>query len=720
MSEYRTAILSRLFLVLGLLFLIPCALVFQLVRINYVEGEGLRDLWSKQAIDLISIPAQRGNIYDANGTLLATNAIDYQIALDPKVEGLTQEQITQLTNRLGELTTQSESYYRERIDQAPTRSRYIVLAKNLPGVVKDEIKELGIRGVIIEENFRRKYTFGSLAAHSLGFVNHNMDGRTGIEAFYNVELKGEDGARQVRKDPFNRVFEYVGAPRKLPQDGYSLHTTIDAYIQAILEDELKAGVERNKANYGAGIIIDPKTGAIIALANYPTFDPNFPGNDDDINRRNFAISDMIEPGSTFKLVTAVAAVEQKKVDFEEIFETPEDGEVVIHGLTLRDHDPLGNIDFEEVIRQSSNIATAEIAMRLNKDKFYQYARNMGFGTPSYVDIAGEESGRMAKPYDWSLVSLPWMSHGYELLATPMQVAQAYAAFANNGVMMRPYVVERIEDKNGNVIKEHEPVKIRKIAKQQTLDLLLPIFESVVSDSGTGEYAQVNGLRIAGKTGTAKKVVDGRYTNRYRGSFAGFFPVDDPKYVCLILLDEPKPIGYGGYTAGPIFRQVASRIAGLDSDLQYDQGLESGATNLIAMTPNVQGLSKSQAEELLESMNIEYSFIGSHGFITSQYPTAGDTLSIENKLSLTLSETYAQVDSASLNNGLVEIPNLKGMSMRNASNLLSSLGLKSSMVGSGTVFAQFPRAGELMRPGSEITIRGKAKSLELISKAGRDD
>ncbi len=720
MSEYRTAILSRLFLVLGLLFLIPCALVFQLVRINYVEGEGLRDLWSKQAIDLISIPAQRGNIYDANGTLLATNAVDYQIALDPKIDGLTRDQILQLTNKLGELTTQPESHYQQRIDQAPARSRYIVLAKNLTGVAKDEIKALEIRGVIIEENFRRKYTFGTLAAHSLGFVNHNMDGRTGIEAFYNVELKGEDGARQVRKDPFNRVFEYVGAPRKLPQDGYSLHTTIDAYIQAILEDELKAGVERNKANYGTGIILDPKTGAIKALANYPTFDPNFPGNDDDINRRNFAISDMIEPGSTFKLVTAVAAVEQNKVDFEEIFETPEDGEVVIHGLTLRDHDPLGDIDFEEVIRQSSNIATAEIAMRLNKDKFYQYARNMGFGTPSYVDIAGEESGRMAKPYDWSLVSLPWMSHGYELLATPMQVVQAYAAFANDGVLMRPYIVERIEDKNGNIINEHEPVKIRKVAKQKTLDLLLPIFESVVSDSGTGEYAQVDGLRIAGKTGTAKKVVDGRYTNRYRGSFAGFFPVDNPKYVCLILLDEPKPVGYGGYTAGPIFRQVASRIAGLDSDLQFDNGPESDAVELIAMTPNVQGLSKSQAEELLESMNVEYSFSGSNGFVTSQYPVAGDTLSFENKLSLTLSETYAQVDSASLNNGLVEIPNLKGMSMRNASNLLSSIGLKSSMVGSGTVFAQFPRAGELMRPGSEITIRGKAKSLELISKAGRDD
>lgn len=704
---------------LGLLFLLPCALAFQLFRINYVEGEGLRELWNQQAIDYISIPAQRGNIYDQNGTLLATNATDYQIALDPKIKGLTRDQIVQLTKKMAEVTNQPSSYYLNKIDSAPSRSRYVVLGKNLSGIAKDEIKALGIRGVIVEENFRRKYTFGTLAAHSLGFVNHNMDGRTGIESFYNTELKGEDGVRQVRKDPFNRIFEYVGAPKKLPQDGYSLHTTIDAYIQAILEDELKTGVEKHQANYGTGIILDPKTGAIKALANYPTFDPNFPGNEDDINRRNFAVSDMVEPGSTFKLVTAIAAVEQRKVDFEEIFETPESGEIVIHGLTLRDHDPLGNMDFASVMRQSSNVATAEIAMRLDKDKFYQYARNMGFGTPTYVDIAGEESGRMAKPYEWSLVSLPWMSHGYELLSTPIQVAQAYAAFANDGLMMRPYVVERIEDKQGNIISEHHPVEIRRIAKKKTLDALLPVFESVVSDSGTGEFAQVEGLSIAGKTGTAKKVVNGRYTNNYRGSFVGFFPVEDPKYVCLILLDEPKPVGYGGYTAGPIFRQVATRIAGLDSDLQRDFRFDEHEPELLALTPYVEGLPVHQAEKILEELNLEFKSSGKDGFVLSQEPTAGTELMAGQEILLTLSETYAPIDSASIKEGLAEIPDLKGMSMRSASNLLTSLGLKSSMIGSGTIFAQFPKAGELMRKGSEVTIRGKARSLEIITEAGRD-
>ena len=718
MNEHRTSILSRMFIVLGLMFVIPSALAFQLFRINYVEGEGLRKLWNKQAVGEISIPAQRGNIYDANGTLLATNSVDYQLALDPGIDGLTREQIAALTKTLGEVTNAPASIYQKKIDDAPARSRYVVLARNLTAIQKDRIQMLGIRGVILEENFRRKYTFGSLAAHSLGFVNHSLEGRTGIEAFYNTELKGEDGVQQVRKDPFGRVFQYVGAPKKLPVDGYSLHTTIDAYIQAILEDELKAGVEKHHANYGTGIIMDPKTGAILALANYPTFDPNFPGSDDAENRRNFAISDMIEPGSTFKLVTAIAAVEQGKVDFNEIFHTPENGEMVIHGLTLRDHDPLGDINFAEVIRQSSNVATAEIAMRLDNTKFYQYARNMGFGTPTYVDISGEESGRMAKPYDWSLVTLPWMSHGYEILTTPIQIAQAYSAFANNGMMMRPYIVDHVEDANGNVISSHEPVEIRRIAKKKTLKTLYPIFESVVSDSGTGEYAQVEGLRIAGKTGTAKKVVNGRYSNLYRGSFVGFFPVEDPKYICLILLDEPKPVGYGGYTAGPIFQQVAKRIAGLDDDLHHQMMDEIFSDRAIPVMPELVGLEKSQAVNILEDLNLDADFKGVGGFVTTQHPTPGDSLIAGNEIILTLSETNAPIDSASVNSGLATIPDLRGMSMRNATGILADLGLKVERIGSGTIFAQFPKADEKMRPGSTVTIRGRARSLETLTATNR--
>lgn len=718
--EERTAILSRMFIVLGLILLIPCALGFQLIRINYMEGDELRALWSKQAVDQIPIPAQRGNIYDANGTLLATNAVDYKLALDPKLSingkiGASKEQIKTLTQKLASLTGQPASYYQNKIDSAPARSRYIVLANNLSVLAKDDISALDIPGVILEENYRRKYTFGSLAAHALGFVNHNMEGRIGLEAYYNEMLKGEDGVRQVRRDPFNRIFEYVGAPKKLPKDGYSLHTTIDAYLQAILEDELRSGVEKHMANYGTGILMDPKTGAIKAIANYPTYDPNYPGSGEDENRRNFAISDMMEPGSTFKLVTAIAAVEQGVVNFEEIFETPENGEIVIHDLVLRDHDPLGDLTFQEVIQKSSNVATAEIAMRLKKEVFYQYARNMGFGAGTNIDLTGEAEGRLAKPYEWSLVTLPWMSHGYELQTTAIQITQAYAAFANNGEMMRPYLVDRIEDKNGAIISQQQPEEIRRIAKSSTLNKLLPVFESVVTDSGTGYLAQVEGLRVAGKTGTAKKVVNGRYTNNYRGSFVGFFPVEDPQYVCFILLDEPKTSGYGGFTAAPIFQNIALRIAGLDSDIQRNMKLAEEREPDVVQAPFLKGLSKKQAATILANLDIPYTLMGKSGYITQQIPEAGTTLSAGQEISLTLSETYIASDSAKVREGYAEIPDLVGMNMRQASTLLTELGLNAELIGSGTVFAQYPKKGQLLRKGYSVTVRGKAKSLELLTK-----
>ncbi|XWN36131.1 MAG: penicillin-binding transpeptidase domain-containing protein [Balneola sp.] len=719
----RTSILSRMFLVFGLLLLIPCVLAFQLVRINYLEGEELRLLWSKQAIDSIPIPAQRGNIYDANGTLLATNAANYLIALDPKVKDangkpVTQDQINQLAVTLAKQTDQPPSYFKKRITDAPSHSQYIILAKNLSPVSRDAVRELDIKGVIIEESFSRKYTFGSLAAHSLGFVNHNMDGKTGLEAFYDTELKGENGVQQVRRDPRNQISAYVGAPKKLPENGHSIHTTIDSYIQAILEDELKKGVEKHLAEYGTGIIIDPKTGAIKAMANYPTYDPNYPGRNENENRRNFAISDMVEPGSTFKLVTAIAAVEQNKVDFDEIFETPESGEVEIHGLTLRDHDPLGNMTFQEVIQKSSNVATAEIAMRLKPEVFYQYARNLGFGAETNIDLSGEVAGILNKPYDWSLVSLPWMSHGYEVLATPLQVTQAYAAFANEGMLMRPYLVDKIEDQNGNVVLDNTPIEIRRVAREKTLQKILPIFESVVTDSGTGEWAQIDGLRIAGKTGTAKKVYQGRYSNKYLASFVGFFPTEDPKYVCLIMLNEPKTSGYGGYTAGPIFRETAKRIAGLDGDIQRSMSPQE-EPELITKTPSFIGTGKDESEEILKKFDIPYSIEGKAGYVISQTIAPGTELNGKDEIILTLSETYLPVDSSKVKEGFAEVPELRGMSMRQATTILAELGLNVKSYRSGTVERQFPKAGDMMRLGSSVTIRGKAKSLELVAVEDRD-
>lgn len=702
----RTAIMGRMFLLLGFLFLLPAAIMFQIFRVNMLEAEGLKELWNKQAIDSIPISAQRGNIYDANGSLLATNSVNYKVAVDPYAPNTTRDHLNNVANVLSRHTGRSATFYRNKIN-ATNRSRYIVLERSIPVTAYEDLRELGYNGLILEEEYRRTYNFGSLSAHTLGFVNHNVDGMSGLENHYNTRLKGQDGVQQVRKDRHNRIFAYVGAPRKLPEQGLNLHTTVDAYIQAITEEELESGIIQHKANYGTAIVMDPKTGKIKALANYPTYDPNNPASIDRENRRNYAVSDMIEPGSTFKLVTAIAAIEQGVVDFDEIFETPEDGQKVIYGQMMRDHNPLGDLNFQDVIAKSSNIATSEIAMRLKPEVLYQYARNLGFGTPTNIDLPNETGGRLQRPYEWSRVTLPWMSIGYEVQVTPIQLLQAYGAFANGGKMMRPYIVDRITDDYGNTVEKTRPDMVRKIAKNSTLKKLLPVFEQVVSDSGTAGWASVEGLRIAGKTGTAQKLVDGQYQTTYRASFVGFFPAEDPKYVMIVMLDEPKTSIYGGYTAGSIFKEVATRIAGLDNDIHRSLSDDQFAAADSVVTPLVEGMHRDNARLLLSSKNISTSFSGSGDYVIEQHPVPGERIAGNSSLKVKL----GTIEPDSIPDGFARIPNLRHMNMRQATTLLLARGLQIETIGSGTIYTQFPRAGDLMRKGRTVTVRGKARPMQ---------
>ncbi len=703
----RAVMMGRMFLLLGLILLLPFAILMQILRVNVIEGDGLRQLWSSQAIETISIPAQRGNIYDANGSLLATNIVNYKVAVDPLAPGTTTEQLHTVARVLSEHTGRNAAFYRNRIQNASPRSRYIVLERSIGVTAYEDLRELGYRGVILEEEYRRNYSFGSLSAHTLGFVNHNTDGMAGLESRYNTLLKGTDGLQQVRKDRQNRIFAYVGAPRKMPRQGYSLHTTIDAFIQAITEEELEAGIRRHQAKYGTAIVMDPKTGAIKAMANYPTYDPNNPAGSETSNRRNFAVADIIEPGSTFKLVTAIAAVEQGVVDFDEIFETPADGRRTIFGQMMRDHDPLGDVTFTEAIAKSSNIATSEIAMRMDPTVFYQYARNMGFGTPTNIDLPNELGGRLQRPFEWSRVTLPWMSIGYEVQTTPIQILQVYAAFANGGKMMRPFVVDRITDELGNTIEQTRPGMVRRIAKPQTIEKLMPVFEAVVSDSGTAGWAAVDGLRIAGKTGTAQKFIDGRYRAAYRASFAGFFPVEDPAYVMLVILDEPRTSIFGGFTAGSIFREIAARVAGLDRELNQAQAPQIFAETGASYVPRVEGLKISDARALLSAKRIAARTSGTGTFVIEQIPAAGEEINGNTAVKMKLGEVIPD----SIPDGFARIPDLRGMNMRQATSLLLSKGLDIETIGSGTIYTQFPREGDLMRKGRTVTVRGMARPMQ---------
>jgi cell division protein FtsI (penicillin-binding protein 3) len=707
--DKRSAITNRLLVIFGVMMLLPVAIVLQQVRILTGEGPKLRRLWNAQAIDFVPIPAQRGHIYDRNMNVLVSNTVRYNIAIDPQAPGMTSAKIDTICVLLGRTTETDAATYRQKIKRAPRGSRYIVMGKNLPMQVFEALQPLGYRGLIIEEQFRRRYNYDSLAAHVLGYVNRDVRGQDGLEKRYDVELRGLDGLQQVQRDRANNIRAVVGAPRKKPVDGYSLITTLDLRVQSIVDEELRKGVIFNNAKHGSAIVMDPRTGEILAMSNYPTYNPNWPG-DEGENRRNFAISDQIEPGSTFKIVTAVAAVEQQKVSFSEIFHTPKDGKKLVHGQWLRDHDPLGSITFAQVIQKSSNVATAEIALRLSKETLYQYARNLGFSALTQIDLPNEESGHLRKPFEWSGVSQPWIAMGYEVQATPLQVMQAYAAFANQGRMMRPYVVKQVIDGSGNVKSERKPEFVRQVARLETIEKLRPVFEGVVGDSGTAALARMKGIKIAGKTGTAQKFMDGRYQAKYRSSFVGFFPSENPSYIALVLLEEPKRSIYGGWVCGPIFRRISERIAGMDRTIIP---IDPTRKTELAVLPSMEGFTREEASALLGSLRINAEFEGRGEFITAQSVKAGSRLNPGETVSFVLGSNETPENTTD-----VIVPSVTGLSVRQAVQQLLNAGLEVDRSGFGLVVSQSIKEGTRVQRGTRIAIRGKAASFENMTSEAR--
>jgi cell division protein FtsI (penicillin-binding protein 3) len=706
LSKQSEHITARIVVLTALFVLLPIGIVVQMIRVQVGSGEELRLLWREQAEDFITIPALRGDILDANGKILATSSVAYTVAVDPLVPGMTRDRLQTITNALARTAGKDADQYMRRIQEAPPGSRYIVLEKGLGVDAYEALTALNIRGIILEEQYRRRFNYGTLASHVLGYVNLNVDGMMGLEASYNNVLKGEDGSQQVRRDRTGRIKAYVGAPKKRPINGNSLVTTIDVNIQAVVEEELANGVIAAEADYGTAIVMDPLTGAIKAMANYPTYDPNSPGQTYE-NRRNFAISDMIEPGSTFKLVTAIAATEMGVIRDGERFYTPSDGQKLIYGQWMRDHDPLGTLTFEEVIAKSSNVAISEIAMRLKPDVFYQYVRNLGFGSATEIDLPGEEAGRLRKPYDWSKVTLPWMSVGYEVQVTPLQIATAYAAFANGGKLVRPYVVERVTNERFNDVSRHRVTVIREICEPSTLQSLLPVFEYAVGPEGTGKNASVTGMSIAGKTGTAQKFADGSYQSRYRSSFVGFYPSRNPRYVTIVVLDEPRTNIYGSEVAAPVFRNIANRLLGLDEELQHRVKADEIGRPYVAVVPKVTGLSREEATRLLAAQGLAYESDGNGDLVSRQLPEPGQPLSAGDVIKLTVVDTPRASEGSTF-----IMPELTGMSMRRAYFMTQELGLKADLAGYGKVAEQQPAAGSSVSKGSSVTLRGNQGSIVL--------
>lgn len=637
----KDQILTRMYMVLTLLSIVPVIVAAQIGWIVLTEKAELRSRAEEQARSAVKIPAMRGSIVDQSGRALATNTARYDLALDPTVDGY-DAVADRFYEGLASITDRSAAHFRERVQERYS-PQYVTLYDGLTERQYEQVQEWDVPGVILTPRFARHYMHGTTASHVLGHVGGEGRGLSGLEMKYDTLLAGTPGRRIVKRDRSGRINASVEGQVREPKHGDDLVLTLDLVRQAALEDELRRGLRESEAAWGTAVAMNPETGAILAMANVPTYDPNRPGDFSDAARRNRAITDRFEPGSTFKLVGATAAVDQGLISLDDSVDTGE-GWAVFHGHTMKDVKAYGTLSFSEVLSKSSNVGMAKTVQRhLDRGTYYQYARNMGFSQPTWVDLPGEQEGVLKMPNTWSQTTLTSMSIGYEVAVTPLQLVSAYSALANGGRLMKPYVVAERRGVTGKTLWRNTPDSIRRVMKPETARKLRPAFEQAV-ESGTATEAQIDGMKVAGKTGTALQVTDGHYTKEQaRASFVGFFPADDPKVTLLVVVGDPKTSIYGGAVAAPIFRRVARRWAGTFPEVVDRMTAEATAASTrsapsldslvrrpalpaesTSTLPDLTGTSPRQALPWLQRRGVDVRLYG-HGSIVSQKPKPGTPL-----------------------------------------------------------------------------------------------
>ena len=530
-------------------FLVSC--LSRLVFIQFFRSSYLADLAKKQHNLYLELEPVRGTIYDTNLKPLAINLPAESLFASPnEIKDTDKEKIIE---RLVPLLNADENFLRERLFR---KKSFVWLARKMTPQQAEAVRALKIKGLGLIKESKRTYPNSYLASHVIGFAGLDNTGLEGMELAFDKYLKGEVGWALFLRDARQRKLD-IWEEMVLPKDGYDLILTIDEVLQYIAERELDKVFQSSHAKGACIVMMDPHTGAILALANRPTYDLNNSGKVDKDQMRNRAICDLFEPGSVFKIVTLCAALEEKKVNEEDRFFC-ENGSYKVLSHTLHDHRPHGWLTFREVIQQSSNIGTTKVAQMLGPKAVSRYVKLFGFGEKLGIDLPGEINGVAKEPRQWSKISIAAIPIGQEVGVTVLQLASAISVIANGGQLMKPYLVQSIQDKRQETIKEFSPLMIRKVISSEVAARAKKILAGVV-ESGTGTLAKMEGITAAGKTGTGQKLEpNGTYSHsKFIASFIGFAPVEDPLITVVVVVDEPRPYYFGGVVAAPVFKNVAS-------------------------------------------------------------------------------------------------------------------------------------------------------------------
>ncbi|MCR1970375.1 stage V sporulation protein D [Clostridium cochlearium] len=719
-KNYRDKVLSkkRMFLVLMILAVLFTGLMGRLIFVMVYKSPDYKKAAIDQWTSEVQIAAKRGRILDRNGNELAISANVYRIDLDlnalrstMKTKKLTTEDVA---SKLAEaLEMEKEDVVKVIEKKLPNGLPYgsATLKRRIEKSMADKVKELDLWGVIVSADTKRYYPNENYLAHVLGHTNSDGDGLAGIEMQYNSVLSGKPGKRIAELDNTrSRQLPYVISEFTKPEDGKDVVLTIDEMIQHFCEKAATQALSDNKAKAVSIMAMNPNNGEILALVNKPDYNPNNPWvegkTSEELQKmwRNRAISDTFEPGSIFKVITSTAALEENLVSEEDRFYCK--GSTVIGKRTVRcwKSGGHGSQTFLEILKNSCNVGFTELGKKIGKENLYKYIRKFGFGEKTGVDVPGEALGIIKNPANISELDLATISFGQTNTVSIVQYLSAFNAVANGGKLIKPHFLKEIQsyDEETGVKKtekKFEDYNEKKILSEEKTAQLRGYLEKVISEGG-GKKAFIEGYTIGGKTGTAQKVIDGKYgPQKYISSFAGMAPAEKPQITLFVSIDEPDPSNYyAGQIAAPVAQQVFNdifnylSIKGNASDSEIAESLKKDI-----VIPEIRGLKKAEALKILKEQKLDYNIDEKGDYITDMNPKPGYTVKEGSKIVLYTGKT-------SNYNRVVAVPDIRGYTIENASKLLNSLGLKITYSGSGLIYEQSVKEDEEVPKGTTIHVK----------------
>jgi cell division protein FtsI (penicillin-binding protein 3) len=599
-----------------------------------LQGDRLMRLGQRQHLKEWTVLPKRGAVFDRAGEPLALSLEAQSVYARPR----RLQDVAKTSRELARILKISSAEVKDKLSSAKP---FVWIKRQISPNEAGQIQALNTDGIGMFYEPHRYYPQGQLAGQVIGFVGRDAEGLEGLELRYNDYIRGETSSSITERDALGRRVLVEGVEGLQIPAGGDIHLTLDTSIQHLAEKELEASISKYRAKAGVAIAVEPRTGEILALANHPTFNPNNYSTESSEQRRNRAVTDSFEPGSTFKTILASAALEEGIIDKDDLFFC-EYGKYSYAGKVIHDSHPYGWLPFSKILQVSSNIGFTKVADKLKRDRYFKYIEKFGFGQMTGIDMPGEAPGLLRRPETWSGIDLATHAFGQGLSATPLQMVMAYAAVANGGFLMRPYVVRRAMSPKGEVLVENQPHVVRRVISERTARSVASMLKDVTNEGGTGKMAKVEGFDVAGKTGTAQKVdqVNGGYDAKKRvASFIGFVPADEPRLVLLVVVDEPQSNVYGGVVAAPVFQNIArgalrhfgvaartsesfsAQVSEAEIPLRRAPKRISQAVLEAGATPDFVGLSLREAVEKARDLNLKVKIHG-NGYVIKQSPTPG--------------------------------------------------------------------------------------------------